>query len=424
MVLINANEPQQAEPNNEEVDQAFTQTPEENTAEENTSSGSQSNGNEESQEVNQAVAQTSAQDILNGTSNTAIKGNSDEKPDSRDSSDSDSDDQSDGHGDEEHNEDGSGSSEVKQNGRFFTLPYEIRLIIYGNLLRANGGIIQDKNEDRGPTHEPYVPDVQDLHPQILATCRQINAECGNMLYDNIFRLTTADFDRHFHQCRFEDKRYGCKVDLSIPPPRVFKRMRRIELEIGFGRCVHGLDEAVENTVRTLAHMPELQYLSIPILPEVAKNMKADRDDAPFRERDFHRSIVLGLTMVRNVPKVNIEGVAPKWREYLIKKMASSSPIPKMYWLLELYIKQIESHCLIDHAFSGAIRDNRKYMWDRANDIFDINSALYHAFRAAAQDNLKIFTAKREKVLEAVERHLQRAREHVFDHDVVPQKTKD
>lgn len=480
MDLIKADESEWAGFNNDdELDLAFVQMFEENSiqgsfgAEHHTNSG-----DEESEEWDQGFVQMFEENTLDEMSNTGIQGNGDEEADisedgdgiesendeesdedfdgesdsdsdgepplpnyvdwpsdsdesdtdnfgpsdddSDGPSDSDSDEGSDSDSDGEHSEDGSESGGIIQTNQFCTLPCEIRLMVYGHLLRANGPIL-NKNRNRRSDDRPYMPigKGQDLHPQVLATCRQIRSECGNMLYDdNTFHVTTEDFDRNFHQCRVDH----CDINLGIQPPQIFQRMKRIELKVGGGLCIHYLGDAIETSGRILGQMPQLEYLRIQFTPGMAAMLKADRNRASFKESRVHTSMIEGLTLIRNIPRVEIKGFDSNWRNYLIKKMTSSSLIPKMYWALEVYANSIEAVPYNSrHGYRAVKPENKKAFAHRASDAMKVYLMLGWAYRAAGRDDLKTFMAKRQNVIKLVDRFMKRQTRHLFDQDAAQQQ---
>lgn len=401
---MNINEllaPQWAGFNNEELDGQVPQAQGESTIFRASDAKNQDNGDRQSDSgTENDVEPNSESDGESDHSSDSDYKNEDESDSESDGeSDHSSEDEFDSDDDEESDEEDSSSIEqigrteaIQQNSPFFTLPCELRLMIYGHLLRADG-MIYDKNHNQERNDFfAYIPNAngRDLHPQILATCRQINSECGNMLYDdNTFHVTIADFDRQFHQ-------YWTSMSL----PLIFQRMRRIELKVENARCQHYLAYAIETTGRVLSQMPKLKQVSINITKEIARTNGADVDSDKFSKTNVHRSQLQGLTMTRNVQQAAVEGVAPSWEKYLIEKMTSSSSIPKMYYALERYVKLIDGP---DYALKRQ---------DERNIIFiDIQLALEWAYRAAGRDNLQKFLKERKMVLELVDEYIKETKQH-------------
>lgn len=266
----------------------------------------------------------------------------------------------------------------KKTPGFFTLPYEIRQKIYRELLRADEPV---KNRRRVP-FAIYIPAMrgQGLQPQILATCRQINSECGNMLYDNTFYITVAEFITTSYLIQNHDT----YLDEQRIQSLIFQRMTRLELMLDNEMWFGNWGKAVETIGRVLAHLPELKCLCINILSTVLSEQEVSSTSSA------HTSIWRGFMMIRNVQQVTVRGLKPVWQQLLIERMTSSTSIPRMYYALELFAKPIES----------------------------AKSALEQAYQAACLDDLKKFVSARQKVIRIVNDHMKQAAEYMFSFDLI------
>ena len=273
----------------------------------------------------------------------------------------------------------------KKSPGFLTLPYEIRRMIYQNLLQAREPI---SSAHHGWGFMPYQPYFfrHDVHPQISYTCRQIHSECRGMLInENMFSVSVWDF---FNSYQCGDQCKPIEPTIRGLPPWIFQRMKRIEVLIEHSRVQSALMGAILATARVLSQSPELKHVSIKVDPDVyisptVENLPVELD--PLR----------CFEMVRNVQRVTVEGVSPGWQQYLIETMTSASPIPRMYYALEAY----------------------------ASPIACARSALERAYDAAGPGKLEEFLEARQEVIDAVNRHMGHVANHLFDHDPIEEQSR-
>lgn len=273
---------------------------------------------------------------------------------------------------------------------FLALPYEIRHIIYQLLLRTYRTIYPT---DEWQYRFEFLPDGKrhDLHPNILGTCRQIHSEGRDVLYgENLFSVSawelhdTCNIRTQRNLWEYSDPHYmriQCNSYLSQMREigaLQFRSMKRIELVVDEFLCRSGIADAVRTTGRVLSQLGELKHLSIKFQGE----------------RETQISVLKGLEMIRNVAEVNVEGVPTKCAQHLIKKLTTSSPIPRMYFALEFYASSIE----------------------RTQD------ALHRAYLAATRDDPDGFLSAREEVIKAVLDHMNHATDHLLDYDPIQEET--
>ena len=281
------------------------------------------------------------------------------------------------------NETAKGEDSTEPTSGFFRLPYDVRIMIYRNLLRSDEPIAAGMG---GGYFGEYEPNAQghDLQPQFLATCRQIHSECRDMLFDeNVFELSVYDLRRN-HE--FDGRCNPFLSQMQRGRSRNFQFLKRLEITIDHAYNPYELEMAVRTTARVLTQqMSKLEHLSIKAKQDVKmahywSNLKA------------RHSLLDGLTMIRNVGKATVEELDPEYAKLLVKKLTTASPLPKMYYDLEL--------------FAGAINC--------------AEHALRNAYEAALQDKFEAFVSSRAKVIRAVKEHMKHAELHLFDNDPVQQ----
>lgn len=365
---------------------------------EESDAGNQSDGDDgESDAGNQSNSDGGESDA--GNQSDGDDGESDAgNPNDGDDEESDAGNQSDDEDGESDagNHDGDGTIEnenTKESNKkapgFFTLPYDIRKKIYEELLRAKG-TIKRHHDDYYHPQGGYLHDAAeaDVHPQILATCRQINSECGNMLYDdNTFEMKIQDYSDAFHyveQCNLSPQKHYT-YQKSTP---LFQRMKRIELVVEDKRWTDHVVDAIDMAGRVMAHGPALTYLSINVVNRVLQGRDL------FSTSRAHRSNLRGLMMIRNVQQVTVQGLKPAWEQLLIERIKSPSSIPRMYYALEFFAKSIAC----------------------------AERALEQAYCAACLDDLQKFLSARHKVLKTVNEHLKHGADNLFSFDPIQQES--
>lgn len=266
-----------------------------------------------------------------------------------------------------------GGDSIKQPSGFFGLPYDVRNLIYLNLLRSDEPIEAGTG---GDFHGDYAPDVEghDLQPQFLQTSRQVHSECRDMLFEeNVFQLTVWDL----HENHDLDGRCNpCLSQVSIGRSRKFPLLKRIEIIIDSAFEMEELPSAILTTARVLTQqMSKLTHLTIKLEPDV-------EIEEPYEELE-------GLELIRNMKKAKVEGFTPKYAESLTKKLTTASPLPKMYFDLEL--------------FAG-------------KSIDCAQKALRRTYIAALDSDYAAFVSRRAVVIELVKEHMKHVEQHLFDHD--------
>lgn len=273
---------------------------------------------------------------------------------------------------------------------FLSLPPEIRLIIYRLLLRHSKPLAGER----------YIK----LSPAILRTCRLILEEARPVLYgENIWKM------RIFH-CNYEVKAYflDCiSFDEEAVPrwgPRLAD-MRNFYVVVGIdGReNMLGVRSPIAQISKTLSHIPVLNYVHIKLcfLENLEdwdnfdewgyreENNKYDEDE----EYDTQKfcQVLQNFTLLRHVRKVKLEGVPPKYAEYLASKMRGPAPLdhlPNMFDALNLFAGQFD-FCI----------DLLQSAWDAVED-----------------SNVKLFKGIREEIMQLVDQYMTDARNRLFDHD--------
>lgn len=276
---------------------------------------------------------------------------------------------------------------TKQTSPFFRLPFDIRNLIYRNLLVSDSPLLAGTG---GTYYGEYAPRAQghDLQPQFLLTNRQIHSECLDMLFDdNIFQLSVYEL----HNNHNLDGR--CNPYLSQLHRRrsqKFQFLKRIKIVISHANDRHMLQFAIETTARVLTQqMSRLTHLTISVEPGVLI-------EQPSSDLFIRYSMIHGLTIIRNISRVTIEGIASDYAAYLTKKLTTASPLPKMYYDLELFAGGID-------CAANAQRD---------------------AYEAALVDDFSAFVMARATVIEIVKEHMKHTELHLFDNDPVQQTTEE
>ena len=266
---------------------------------------------------------------------------------------------------------------IEEPSGFFRLPYDVRQLIYRNLLRSDEPIAAGTG---GDFHGDYEPDAQGhgLQPQILETCRQIKSECQDMLFDdNVFELSIWDlYENHVmdHRCN------PTLTQFSFGRSRKFPLLKRVEVVIDRYYNAQTFQLAIFTTARVLTQqMSKLTHLSIKVEPDV-----------PIGDPRWE---LRGLSMIRNVRKAVVEGVEPpELAQSLTESMIIVSPLPQMYYDLEFFAGSID-----------CVEDPLREAWEAV----------------ALRNNFQAFVEARARVIKAVKEHMKHAELHLFNHDPVP-----
>ena len=272
---------------------------------------------------------------------------------------------------EQPNNDDEVSQQSSRGLSFLVLPYEIRQMIYRNLLVAEEPI-SDLETDRRL-------DVG-LNTAITQTCRKIYLESQSVLYgENVLQLSIGRFIT-----LFEDIEEECSHNLEYQIP--FLRHRLLltkKFEIDFGSGPRDLEEtgsfiaAARTACRLLAEIDDLRYLSLELGWMWTHSMRL--------------KIVSAFELLRNVGRVHVTGIEQKDILYINQIVTRSSPVPKMYFALEKYATR--EHCC--------------------------KQLLIVAYNAARMDDLKSFKDVRTKIIAEVDRRMAHAKDHLLDHDPDP-----
>lgn len=219
----------------------------------------------------------------------------------------------------------------------------------------------------------------DLHPKIMGTCSQVHSECQNILYgENVFQVPIREFHDQCGLFKICHEHFSATGELRRFP---FWKMQRIEILINeMPSSRNGLAGAGRTAVRFLSGLNQLQQVSIIFRP-----IDDEEDDDPW---DLYPSVLHGFSMIRNVKSVDVEGIAPNRANLLIEKMTRSSPVPKMYFALEFYAGSLEC----------------------------CKNELQSAYWAAEKDDVDEFMLQRQKVIDAVTRHMADAQDRLLEHD--------
>lgn len=267
----------------------------------------------------------------------------------------------------------------RQSVEFLELPYDVRRMIYLRLLRTNE-VIDSANA--GLSFADYTPDGNghDLHPQILGTCRQVHSESRDVLYgENLFQVSVWEFH---DTCGLRKQCNPYRSRMGDIRPLKFRDMKRVEVVVNDSFFRLGLAEAIRSAGRVLSQLRELRHVSVKFCANEDIYTHLPKPDTGCSD------LLQGLSMIRNVRNADVDGVPPEYAQYLIEKMTTSSPIPRMYFALEFYAGSIE--CSLD--------------------------ALQKAYDAAIWDDFDGFFAARQKVIEAVTGHMTDATDLLLHYD--------
>lgn len=260
-------------------------------------------------------------------------------------------------------------SNRKSLGLLLSLPYDVRLIIYRNILQSNKMIESVK----GSLVVEYMPNgtTHDLHPQIMATCRQIHSECRSILYgENAFQVSIYEIRDTVSRLRSpsDNNPYFIPRMVEELQPLKFRDMKRIELEVSNEDIFKsGFQEAMKAAGRLLSALPKLQHLSLNFDLSTYAYLEYENVHTTYP------AILAIFGMIRHVGTAHVEGIPRYHAEYLMEKMTASSTIPKMYFDLEFWVWPTEY----------------------------VARALEKARAAAEKDNLDAFLREKEKVVDIV-----------------------
>jgi|SRR5579862_3948869 len=258
---------------------------------------------------------------------------------------------------------GTNSGDGHLSSPFFTLPLEIRTMIYRLLL----------------LHDESIDLTVALNPAILRTCRQILFESRRVLYgENIFQIKIWEKDyaerAYFLYC----DHFAEGAELLFP---WIKDIRRFEIlvEVQNAYEARNVKSAVRAVCRLLSEFPKLDYLHISLY-----------SCGTFSAQSVSH-VLESFTLLRNVRRVTLDGVPPVYSQYLKRKMTGSSPLdhlPKMYEALELYAGH-----------------------------FDLcEKSLQQACDAMEIDDIDGFKRARTRIITDVTEFMSNAKSHLFDHD--------
>lgn len=264
---------------------------------------------------------------------------------------------------------------------FFRLPYDVRQLVYQNLLQSDEPIAAGTG---GAYDGEYEPNAQghDLHPQLLETCRQIHSECGDMLFkDNIFQLTINELHQ-YHQVDGRCNPYLSQMERERS--RQLQYLKRVKIVIDQTFDPRQVEVAIQTTARVLTQqLSRLTHLSIEV--------EQDEEDPEFFSNDNGRyGLLRGLTIIRNIQNVTVEGVDPDYAEFLTEKLTTASSLSKMYYDLEFFARGIDC---VEHE-------------------------LENAYEAAIRGEFGTFVSSRAWIIRAVKEHMRHAELHLFDNDPV------
>lgn len=195
---------------------------------------------------------------------------------------------------------------------FLELPYDIRHLIYRNLLRLG---------DSGTYLGSFT-----LWPEVTRTCRQIHSESEQVLYgENIFFVDLWQF-----KSKYNPKSCEHPAPIARDPVRdQFPRFKSFQIRIKTS-WIGDMQEQIEaawHAVVILSDIGKLDYLHF-----VNESYSSERII----------EILKPFEMLRNVRRVDYFSVPDQYGIHLRSRITQSSPMPKLY--RELYLHSAHLIC--------------------------------------------------------------------------------
>lgn len=223
-----------------------------------------------------------------------------------------------------------------------------------------------------------------LGPEVLRVNRQLYNEGLDVLYgENHFHMRI--FSKHGEHAYFLYwNHFAEEVEFSMP---LYKRIQHyiIYVEMQPWEDCHIMESAIGKVAKVLSGVPRLKHLRIEFGPY-------DKYYGPPVEELYEYSHVLEpFTLLRNVHRVDVIGVRPRYGQYLKDIMEGHSPVnhlPKMY-------------------------DAREHLEGSFNE-YEIDHQ--RACDAMADDDVNDFKRIRAELVQRVPRRTENALNQLFDHD--------
>ena len=308
------------------------------------------------------------------------------------------------------------------------LPFEIRHLILRELLWQkdpldfNAGLATREVIDMLEYDDRYLlqtsPPSQQLHPNILRTCKQMYTEAVDVLYSNTINcrigLPGCSGNTEEYPTILSEK-YIFHSNVTLPIA-VTQKMCRLRIQL-FAHH-HWAErrpsaERIEEGLRKLAHVfqthqPAWKYITIQMIHINKWFRLAPECDDPKINALFETSL-RPLRFIRSRSSVTVTGVSKSLASKLRNLMLSTEPFVD----LEMAMDSLSSYCI------GSSRHMR-HDDERLNQLSrDISRLIDKGGEASDAGDIDLFMRLRRCVLALVKDFQSRLESKVFEHDLPP-----